>query len=466
MRLWVTLGLLVALAAAVSAGTPSDGFVSLFNGRNLDGWVVAGNPEGFRVVDGCIHSDGGKGGQWIHTAKQYGNFVLRMEWMLSKVGNSGVFIRNGPAGSGFEVQLLAPWTPHRDDLHCTGSMYGFVPANPRPDETPLRWRTVEVTAEYKHVTVRIDGIICSEADYDQVPGMKDLALVGYVGMQDSHTGEGEWVRFRNIEIKDLDQDPAFVATGLAQDDPAVRRLAFDAAIRLGAPMTEPVLDMVKRGGAAQTHAGEMALGRIVADASAPGAEKEAAAVRGVLLARIEGKGKNDAPDRACAARLLGIVGESDGRTVQALTKALSAGGAVSAAALEAMQRIPGRAVTAALIEVLKQADATRQPALLLALGARRDETAIPALADAARTTSGDVRLAAVHALGVLGSAKAIPILRGVGTGAPDQLRQAVADALIIILDARNLDEAARLDALRAARELAVTDAQKRAVGAQ
>jgi len=465
MRLWMTLGLLAALAAGASAGTTSDGFVSLFNGRDLDGWVVASNPEGFRVVDGCIHSDGGKGGQWIRTTRQYGNFVLRMEWMLSRVGNSGVFIRNGKEG-GFEVQLLAPWTPHRDDLHCTGSMYGFVPANPRPDETPLRWRSVEVTAEYKHVTVRIDGIICSEADYDQVPSMKDMALVGYVGMQDSHTGAGEWVKFRNIEIKDLDQDPAFVATGLVQDDPAVRRLAFDAAVKLGAPMTGPLLNIVKGGGAAQTHTAEMALGRIVASASAPGAEKQASAVRGVLLARMEGRGGNDAPDRACAARLLGIVGCGDGRTVQALTKALSTGGTVSAAALEAMQRIPGRAMTEALIEALRQADATRQPALLLALGARRDEAAISALADAARTKRGDVQLAAVHALGILGSAKAIPVLRGVGTGAPDQLRQAVVDALITILDARNLDEAARLDALRAARELAVTDAQKRAVGAR
>jgi HEAT repeat protein len=465
MRLWVTLALVFALAAAARAEKPSDGFVSLFNGRNLDGWVVAGSPEGFRVVDGCIHSDGGKGGKWIRTAKQYGNYILRMEWMLSRVGNSGVFIRNGKEG-GFEVQLLAPWTPHRDDLHCTGSIYGHVPANPRPDETPLRWRKMEVTAEYKHITVRVDGIKCCEADYDQVPSMKNMALVGYVGMQDSHTGEGEWVKFRNIEIKDLDQDPELVAKGLRQDDAAVRRVAFDAAVRLGAPMIGPLLDMVQGGGAAPSHSAEMALGRIVANASARGAEQQAAAVRGALLARLESRAGDDAPDRACAARLLGIVGCGDERTAQALTNALVAGGAVSAAALEAMQRIPGRAMTEALVKALQQADATRQSALLLGLGARRDEAAIPGLADIARMKSGETQLAAVRALGMLGSAKAVPILRGIGTGAPDQLRQAVADALITILDARNLDEAERMDALRAARDLAVTDAQKRAVGAR
>jgi len=60
-------------------------------------------------MDGCIHSDGGKGGEWIHTARQYGNFILRLEWMLSQVGNSGVFIRHGtPAGGGRGKACLAP----------------------------------------------------------------------------------------------------------------------------------------------------------------------------------------------------------------------------------------------------------------------------------------------------------------------------------------------------------------------
>jgi len=437
--------------------------VSLFNGKNLDGWVVAGNPDGFRVVDGCIHSDGGKGGDWIRTARQYGNFVLRMEWMLSKTGNSGVFIRNGPFGGGFEVQLLAPWTPYRDDLHCTCSIYGHVPANPRPDESTLRWRKIEITAAYEHITVSIDGVKCAEADYDQVPSMKDLARVGYVGMQDSHTGEGEWVRFRNIEIKDLDQAPAFVSGGLAMADPAVRRVAFDAAVRLGSPMVVLLLDMIKDSGAAERHIAEMALARIVANASAPGATGQAASVRTLLLARLESARANDVAGRVWAARLLGIIGQADGRTADAFKRALLNGGPVSEAALEAMQRIPGRQMTDALIGALHQVEPGQQPAMLLALGARKDERTLSTLNDAARSRSEDVQTAAVRALGLLGSAKAIPVLRRIGVGAPDRLRQAVVDALIAILDAKGQDERARLEALQAARGLAVTDAQKKAL---
>jgi len=463
MRALITVVTLWLATGALAAEAPN-GFVSLFNGSNLDGWVVAGNPEGFTALNGRIHSDGGKGGDWIRSAKQYGNFVLRLDWMLSKVGNSGIFIRNGPRGGGFEVQLLAPWTPRRDDLHCTGSIYGHVPANPRPDETPLRWRKLEVSAEYKHITVKIDGVQCSQADYDQVPSMKDLALAGYVGMQDSHTGEGEWVEFRNIEIKDLDQEPGFVAQGLASSDPTVRRVAYDNAIKLGPPMVGPLLDMLTRGGAAERHVAAMALERIAANASAPGAEAQAVAVQASLVARLSAHESGAAEDRVCAARLLGLVGRSDQRTVAALEKALQENGPVSDAALGAMQRIPGQAVTMALIHALRQASSWQQPALLVALGARKDEAAIAVIADTARSGTGDVQLAAVRALGMVGSAKAIPILRRIAAGAAGAVRQAVADALIVLIDAKGLDDDARLEALRAARELAVTDAQKAAAG--
>lgn len=258
---------------------------------------------------------------------------------------------------------------------------------------------------------------------------------------------------------------ASTVSGLASDDPPVRRGAFDAAVGIGPPMVGPLLDMVKSGSAANRHTAEMALARVVANASAPGAMDQAARVRAALLARVESGADNGAPDRVCAARLLGIIGQADRGTADALKKAVLSGGPVSSAALEAMQRIPGRPMTDALIEALRRADAAQRAAIVLALGARKDLSVLPVLLNLARGASGDVQAAGVRALGMLGSAKAIAVLRKVGMGAPDRLRQAVADALIAIADARGQDERSRLEALQAARELAVTDAQKTAVGA-
>lgn len=334
----ILVAVMLILSVAAFAADANDGFVPIFNGKDLTGWVVAGDPAGFSVVDGCLFSEGGKGGNWIHTARPYGNFVFRIEWMLSKTGNSGLMIREGTPGGGFEVQLLAPWTPYRDDLHCTGSMYGFVPASPRPDETTLRWRRAEVRAEYKHVEAYIDGVRTSAADYAKVPGMENLALVGFVGMQDSHTGQGEWVKFRNIEIKDLDQDPAFVARGLASTDSAVRRAAYGTALKLGAGMIGPLLDMLT-GSTAEAHSADVTLDRIVGALTAPANAAQAAEARRTLLARLEKTGTNADKDRVKAARLLGLIGIDDGRTTSALKKAASEGGLLRDAALSSLQML-------------------------------------------------------------------------------------------------------------------------------
>jgi len=200
------------------------------------------------VTDGCIQSDGGKGGAWIRTAKQYANFVLRFDWKLSKTGNSGVLIRGdekSPWGSGFEVQLLAPWTPYRDDLHCTASLYGLVAVQHRPDETTLRWRTMEIACDRKNIVVKVDGQICTEANMDKVAALKTKALRGYIGLQDSHTGPGEWVKFRNIRLRNLDNDPKYVLKGLTDDDARVRALARQAACDIGVPMIGPLCNLLE-----------------------------------------------------------------------------------------------------------------------------------------------------------------------------------------------------------------------------
>ncbi|MCC6442798.1 MAG: DUF1080 domain-containing protein [Armatimonadetes bacterium] len=350
MRKYILIGLLVLLTAGSALGAGrGDGFVSLFDGKSLEGWRVAGNAEGFRVEKGCLVSDGGKGGNSIHYQEPFSNFILRMDWMLSKTGNSGVFIRNG-----LEVQLLAPWTPYRDDLHCTGSLYGYVPVKNRPDETTLRWRAIEITCAYKQITVAVDGQVCTEADYDRVEGLKNVPLTGFIGMQDSHTGPGEWVKFKNIKIKNLDRDPEFVAKGLTSADPAIRRSAYEAALRLGPAMVPRLLDAASGGGPEAVHTAEMAFYRITASATAPGNGGQAAAVRKALLARLARKGSPDDHARVLAARLLGWVGQGDSRTIEILKKAFAEGGAVSSAALQTLQRIPGQRAADAFQEAVRE----------------------------------------------------------------------------------------------------------------
>src|SRR4051794_15146778 len=87
-----------------------DGFTSLFNGKNLDGWVlVARHGPGYVVEDGKIVCPKGGGGN-LFTKAEYANFVLRFEFKLEDAANNGIGIRapleGDAAYQGMEIQIL------------------------------------------------------------------------------------------------------------------------------------------------------------------------------------------------------------------------------------------------------------------------------------------------------------------------------------------------------------------------
>ena len=186
------------------------GFVPLFDGTqaSLDAnWSAIGAKEAWLIEDGALKTVEFAGGDWLRTKADYADFVLRMDWMVPEYGNSGVGIRCDDKvvfGGGYEIQILAPWDSYRDDLHCTGSIYGAVPVKIRPDETPNIWHSFEITCRGKDVTIVADGVPCVEANMDRDAAMKDKNLKGYLSLQSSHTHAGpKWVKFRNIRIKEL-----------------------------------------------------------------------------------------------------------------------------------------------------------------------------------------------------------------------------------------------------------------------
>lgn len=187
-----------------TAEPDKDGFVSLFNGKDLDGWTVYGEPAGFVVRDGVIRSESGKGGGWLRSMRQYSDFILRVEWRTNPNGNSGVFLRAVPCPdpwvNGFEVQIS---NEPRDEAHCTGSLYGVAAVRPRPDESADRWHAFEIRCIGPRIEVFSDGVKVVDADAGKVEAMKTRGPAGYIGLQDSHNPGETFIEFRNIRIKDL-----------------------------------------------------------------------------------------------------------------------------------------------------------------------------------------------------------------------------------------------------------------------
>lgn len=193
----------VRWAAGRLPDTSDEGFVELFNGKDLTGWKYMGSEAAWAVKDGVLHSDAGKGGNWIRTEKQYGDFILKVEWRVGKEGNAGVFLRSAEKGApwetGSEVQIS---NQERDVAHCTGSLYGTAAVEPRPDESADVWHEFYIKCKGPRITVFSDNVPVVDVDAAKLPALAAKPLNGYVGLQDSHNPTG-YIEYRKVAIKEL-----------------------------------------------------------------------------------------------------------------------------------------------------------------------------------------------------------------------------------------------------------------------
>ena len=171
-------------------------FVSLFNGRDLAGWVIEKDGS-FSVRDGVIHMDG-RGG-WLRSEREYKDFELRLEFRFTEPGgDTGIFLRYHPQG-GYQVQtrIQDRWGGVRprkreeqiQQTHNTDYVRSLVKKN---KTDPDAWHTYEIVIHGDRAIIHLDGEPATDAT-----GLS--TIVGYIGLQ----GERPTVQYRNIRIRDL-----------------------------------------------------------------------------------------------------------------------------------------------------------------------------------------------------------------------------------------------------------------------
>lgn len=190
------------------------GFVSLFNGRNLDRWT--GNKVSYKVEEGMIVIEpGDDNGGNLYTEKEYSDFIFRFEFQLTQGANNGLGIRTPMEGdaayTGMELQILDNTAAIYADLEpyqYHGSVYGVIPAR-RGFLRPVgEWNYQEVTVQGTKIRVVLNGATIVEGNLAEAiekgttdgkdhPGLKNSK--GHIGF----LGHGSVVRFRNIRIKEL-----------------------------------------------------------------------------------------------------------------------------------------------------------------------------------------------------------------------------------------------------------------------
>lgn len=225
-----------------------EGFVSIFNGKDLSGWE--GDKEHYYADGGLLkcRQEGRFGGGNLWTARDYQNFHLKFEFKQPRETNNGLSIRCRPGASaateGMEIQILDDTAPYYwselklKPYQYHGSIYGVVPAKRRPGfdgpdapakSTYLRpvgeWNEEEVIADGHHITVILNGETIVDADVSKFRGDGDTpdhrthpglhSLNGRIGW----CGHGYNVEWRNIRVRELPPSPTVVKGG---------RWAFDA----------------------------------------------------------------------------------------------------------------------------------------------------------------------------------------------------------------------------------------------
>lgn len=202
----ILAALTAALAISGCASTDTDDertpYISLFNGHDLQGWVIENNAA-FSVKDGLLVVN--KGAGWLRSQEQFGDFVLEMDFRFLEEGaNSGIFVRTGPTShkddngwpdNGYQVQCKDTITEER----ALGTMipYGAPPFEHSSDRDAIakayrptgQWNHYQIKCEGEQLRVKLNGTLVTTAQ-----NVKNLR--GHVGIQAEHGH----LEFRNIRL--------------------------------------------------------------------------------------------------------------------------------------------------------------------------------------------------------------------------------------------------------------------------
>ncbi|MFN3487274.1 MAG: DUF1080 domain-containing protein [Planctomycetota bacterium] len=219
----MTRAFILALAAA-AAPQSEDGFVPIFNGKDLSGWVQRGGQAKYRVEDGAIvgTSVPNTPNSFLCTEKEYADFILELEFKVDPGLNSGVQIRSQcfseprdveiggkkfkiPAGRvhGYQVEIDPSPRAFSGGIYDEGRR-GWL-ADLKDNEParkafkPGEWNAFRIECRGNSIRTFINGVPAADLKDDVTPK-------GFIALQVHGVGKRTdplEVRWRNLRIKEL-----------------------------------------------------------------------------------------------------------------------------------------------------------------------------------------------------------------------------------------------------------------------
>jgi hypothetical protein len=204
----ILLTLLVSCSGS-RQGNTNNGWVSLFDGKTLDGWKASEDPSTFKVENGTIVVAGPRSHLFYVgnvNNHSFRNFEFKAQVMTTPGSNSGMYFHTeyqdtGWPSKGYEVQVNNTHT----DWRKTGSLYAIQDVKEIPAKDN-EWFTQHITVQGKKVTIRVnDKILVEYTEPNNLDRAKDMAgrsiSSGTFALQ-GHDPESK-VYFKDIMVKVL-----------------------------------------------------------------------------------------------------------------------------------------------------------------------------------------------------------------------------------------------------------------------
>ena len=206
----------IALILASGCDTPKNmqttndkGWISLFDGKSLAGWIISDDPLSIRVEDGAIVTNGTRAHAFYNGSVQnhdFKNFEFKAEVMTFPGSNSGIYFHTkyqaeGWPSKGYEVQV----NNSQSDWRRTGSLYSIQDVK----ETYVKdneWYTEYIKVVGKRVIIKINDTVVVDYTEPEMPlreqGTENRVISSGTFALQAHD-PGSKVMYRNIMVKPL-----------------------------------------------------------------------------------------------------------------------------------------------------------------------------------------------------------------------------------------------------------------------
>ena len=195
------------------------GFRLLFDGKTFDNWgCTDADQRGWTVDNGAMYYNV-QGGGYMYTKDRFGNFELKIDFMVNPGTNSGVFFRwdklGDPVQTGIEMQVLDSARAKRPGKHDCGAVYDVLAPSENAMRPALEWNQCIIKCRNSFITITLNGKRVIRMDvskyteaHKSIDGTRNKFGTAYAEMpREGHIGlqaHGGKVWYKNVKIRTLD----------------------------------------------------------------------------------------------------------------------------------------------------------------------------------------------------------------------------------------------------------------------